>query len=210
MEDIRIIIMTKSSKFSENCVAGIDVSNGKWVRLVSDNKQKHGAIADKNLRCSSGNLCSILDVIKAPIKEKCGDEIQPENVLLDTAQYIEIEGKVTLNQVLKIHPAEIKYDILGNIYPYITNKKVAKVGYSLILVEVEKLIILHEKNSLGKYKTKCNFKYRGIDYQNMCITDPKFYSIDSGTKYDKAFLVISIGTSYEDRYYKFVSSIFIV
>ena len=47
MGKLVMIILTKSSKFSAKCVAGINVENGEWVRLVSDDVEKHGAI-----RCS--------------------------------------------------------------------------------------------------------------------------------------------------------------
>ena len=36
MGKLVMIILTKSSKFSAKCVAGINVENGEWVRLVSD------------------------------------------------------------------------------------------------------------------------------------------------------------------------------
>ncbi len=60
----------------------------------------------------------------------------------------------------------------------------------------------------GKMKTKANFTYRGDNYEMMSVTDPRFYSIPNGTVYNRAFLVISIGTPYNDKYYKFVSGIF--
>ena len=46
MGKLVMIILTKSSKFSAKCVAGINVENGEWVRLVSDDVEKHGAIPD--------------------------------------------------------------------------------------------------------------------------------------------------------------------
>ncbi|MCF2643499.1 hypothetical protein I6E50_13975 [Roseburia hominis] len=209
MGNIRIIIMTESSKFSKKCVAGINIDNGEWVRLVSSDKETHGAISDEDLRCFDGRKCNVLDVVNVPIIRTCGNEIQPENILMDTSKYITIEGKATLSDVLKIHSAEIRDSILGNKYSYITESKVRSVGYSLILVQVEDLVIFQVETSEGKIKTRTTFRYRGNEYQMLSVTDPNFYSIPNGTTYKNAFLVISIGTPYNNRYYKFVAKIFV-
>ena len=114
-----------------------------------------------------------------------------------------------MSDVLKIHSAEIRDSILGNKYSYITESKVRSVGYSLILVQVEDLVIFQVETSEGKIKTRTTFRYRGNEYQMLSVTDPNFYSIPNGTTYKNAFLVISIGTPYNNRYYKFVAKIFV-
>lgn len=209
MGSVEIIIMTESSKFAGKCVAGIDTSNGKWVRLVSDDEETHGAISDKYLICSNGKMCDVLDIVSVPIIQACGNIIQPENVLIDTTRFIEYRGKATFGDVLKLHPAEIRYNILGNSYTYITEQRVETVGYSLTLIKVNNLIIHQVKTPEGKHKTKASFIYRGDEYEMMSVTDPKFYSVSDGTEYNEAFLVVSIGTPYNNKYYKFVSKIFV-
>ncbi|MCI6190046.1 MAG: hypothetical protein MR691_08915 [Clostridium sp.] len=209
MEYITIIIMTKSSKFSGKCVAGIDITNGKWVRLVSDDEETHGAISNEDLICQDGRICDVLDIVNVPILKRCGNLIQPENILIDNSKYITIKGKTKLSTVLKLHPAERRKNILGNEYQYITERKVESVGHSLTLIQVDMLKIIHSQNAEGKTKTKANFRYEGYEYNNMSVTDPDFYSIPNNTIYNKAFLVVSIGTPYNDKYYKFVSKIFV-
>lgn len=209
MRNIRLIVMTESSKFSGKCVAGIDVESGKWVRLVSDDEETHGAIANSDLYYKDGGKCQVLDIVDVPIIEECGDDIQPENVLLDTSKYICYVGMASLEDVLEIHPAEIRNDILGNKYSYISEQRVDSVGYSLALVEVQDLEIVQVENPNGRPKTKVNFTYQGYSYTQMSVTDPRFYSVTSGTVYDSAVLVISIGTPYNEKYYKFVSGIYV-
>lgn len=209
MRNIRLIVMTESSKFSGKCVAGIDVKSGKWVRLVSDDEETHGAIANSDLYYQDGGKCQVLDIVDVPIIEECGDDIQPENVLLDTSKYIRYVGMASLEDVLEIHPAEIRNDILGNKYSYISEQRVDSVGYSLALVEVQDLEIVQVENPNGRPKTKVNFTYQGYSYTQMSVTDPRFYSVTSGTVYDSAVLVISIGTPYNEKYYKFVSGIYV-
>ncbi len=208
MGNIRMAVLTKSAKYGNNCVAGIDLSNGQWVRLVTGDEASHGAVSDKALICKGGRSVEVLDVINVPVLRKCDDSIQPENVLLDEDACIEITGKMTLDDVLKIHPLERKRNILGNDYAYITEARVDTVGYSLILVEVSDLVILQEENTEGKTKMKARFVYQGTEYENMSITDRKYYLTPSGTRFERAVLVVSIGTPYKGRYYKFVSAIF--
>ncbi len=209
MKNIRIVIMTESSKFSGKCVAGIDVENGKWVRLVSDNEETHGAIANRDLYYQDGGKCEVLDVVDVPIIKEYGNSIQPENVLIDTSKYIKYVNMASIKDVLKIHPAEIRNDILGNKYSYISEQRVSSVGYSLTLIEVQDLEIVQVENPNGRPKTKANFKYQDCLYTQMSVTDPRFYAIENGTVYNSAVLVISIGTPYNNKYYKFVSGIYV-
>lgn len=209
MEKIRMVVLTKSSKYGKNCVAGIKLASGGWVRLVTNDESSHGAVSDEDLICEDGKSVQVLDVIDAPILEACNTEIQPENVLLDLDTYIDIVGKMTIEEVLSIHPLEVRDNILGNIYSYITEARVGSVGYSLTIVEVDDLEIVQEENLDGKIKTKVNFKYNDTQYEDISVTDKDFYSVENGTQYDNAILVVSIGTPYNGKYYKFVSAIYV-
>ena len=209
MWKIRMVVLTKSSKYGKNCVAGINLVSGNWVRLVTNDESSHGAVSDDDLVCENGNSVQVLDVIDAPVFGVCNDEIQPENVLLDLDTYIEIIGKMSIEDVLNIHPLESRRNILGNIYPYITDARIGSVGYSLTIVGVDDLEIVQEENPAGKPKTKVKFNYNGNQYENISVTDEKFYSVKNGTRYDKAILVVSIGTPYNSKYYKFVSAIYV-
>ena len=209
MAIMRLIIMTESSKFSGKCVAGIDTESGRWVRLVSDDEETHGAIANRDLYYQDGSRCEVLDIVDVPVLEECGDDIQPENVLIDTTKYIRYIGRASIEDVLEIHPAERRAYILGNQYSYISEQRVGTVGHSLTLVEVQNLRISQVENPTGRPKTKATFTYRGYDYEQMSVTDPKFYTVPNGTVYENAVLVVSIGTPYNDKYYKFVSGIYV-
>ena len=209
MGKIRMVVLTKSSKYGKNCVAGINLVNGNWVRLVTNDESSHGAVSDDDLVCENGNSVQVLDVIDAPVFGVCIDEIQPENVLLDLDTYIEIIGKMSIEDVLNIHPLESRRNILGNIYPYITDARIGSLGYSLTIVGVDDLEIVQKENPAGKQKTKVKFNYNGNQYENISVTDEKFYSVKNGTRYNKAILVVSIGTPYNSRYYKFVSAIYV-
>ena len=157
-----MILLKKSSKFSAKCVAGINVENGEWVRLVSDDVEKHGAIPDYKLQTDTREVC-ILDVVEVPIIGRCGDLLQPENVMIDKTEKMKIIDRVTLQDVLKIHPKEngdYKY-ILGNPYMYVSEDTINDVHRSLTLVKVKNLIIRQVVTPEQKKKTKACFFYRG-------------------------------------------------
>lgn len=209
MGEITFLVLTKSSKFSRYCVAGIDCKSGNWIRLITKDLRSHGAVGAEALICKNGRECQILDVIKAPILNDANDILQPENVLMDTSKSMHFVKKATLEDVLKIHPAEIREYILGNKYPYVTEERVGQLGYSLTLVKVNHLLIKHVINLDGRPKTKVDFAYRFDRYENIAVTDDRFYSVPDGTLYNEAYLVVSIGTPYHNRYYKFVSAIYL-
>lgn len=116
---------------------------------------------------------------------------------------------MSLDDVLRIHPLENRSYILGNVHYYVEDSRIESVGYSLTIVEVSNLEIIQEENPSGKPKTKVNFDYNGSKYVNMSVTDEQFYSVNNGKKFDKAILIISIGTPFNNKYYKFVSAIYI-
>jgi len=209
MGEITFLVLTKSSKYSGYCVAGIDCKSGNWIRLITEDLQSHGAVGTEDLIYKNGRECQILDIIEVPIIRVVNDVLQPENVLIDTSKYMRFVEKATIEDVLKIHPAEIRENILGNKYPYITEGKVGQLGYSLTLVKVNNLLIKQVANPDGNPKTKVDFTYRFERYENISVTDYRFYLVANGTLYNEAYLVVSIGTPYKNRYYKFVSAIYV-
>lgn len=177
MRNIRLIIMTESSKFSGRCVAGIDVNSGDWIRLVSDDEYTHGAIAISDLYYPNGGKCDVLDIVDVTVIKDCNDYIQPENVLIDISRHIRYVGKASLKDVLDKHPVEVRSNILGNTYSYISEQRVGMLGYSLALVEVQNLEIVQVENPAGQPKTKVNFKYQGELYTQLSVTDTKFFKL---------------------------------
>ena len=108
MYTIRMVVLTKSSKFGKYCVAGIDLKNRNWIRLVTNDEASCGAVAKENLVCNDGSIVQVLDVIDVPVLGACQDAIQPENVLIDLTENIEIVQNMSLDDVLRIHPLEKK------------------------------------------------------------------------------------------------------
>lgn len=131
--------------------------------------------------------------------------------MIDKTEKMKIIDRVTLQDVLKIHPKEngdYKY-ILGNPYMYVSEDTINDVHRSLTLVKVKNLIIRQVVTPEQKKKTKACFFYRGDYYENIPVTDPDFYNVLDNSFCKSAYLVVSIGTPYNNKYYKFVAKIFV-
>lgn len=207
----RLIIMTKSSKYEGSCVAGIDLETGKWVRLVTDNEETHGAVEWKDMYYGDGSRVDILDVADVPVKEACPTESQPENIYLDTSTRMKYVRPAGMREVFCLHPCEKHTFLYGNTAPYATprNRTYGKWGYSLALVHVTDVKIVKKENSAGAQKTKMNFEYNGNHYEDISVTDPELYDIEEGTVFPEAVLVVSIGAPYLERHYKYVAAMFV-
>ena len=201
-----VAILTMSSKTGGYCVAGGEVKNGDWIRLVSDNVYTHGALSSDDIKYKSGGYCKPLDVVQVPIIRYTPLEYQPENVLIDRKEYWKKVDTVLLEDILEIHPPEYHTVLLGNQYSYITEAGIGKVGHSLILVKVEDLIILHP----NERSTKATFTYNDTQYNDISVTDPDYYYVQNQWHTDNAILVMSLPESpYNGNYYyKFVAKIF--
>ncbi len=209
MECKTLIVMTKSSKYHGNCVTGIDTETGKWIRLMTHDEQSQGAVSDVLLKYADGTELDVLDIVTAPIKEWCGDNLHPENYYLDETHFFEKTGNATFADVLALHPDEKHRFIYNNSLPFVDLEHINYVDYSLCLVKVDDLTIYQTDNSLGKKKWKASFTYNDAKYKGIAMTDPKFYHLVSGTSYKTAYVVISIGTPWDGRYFKYLSAIFV-
>ncbi len=201
-----VSILTKSSKFGGYCVAGIDMQNGKWIRLVSCDGANRGPLFDRHMKYRDGSACSILDIARVPIIRRVPSDYQKENVLIDEGKRWEKVGRLSVEGLLDRHPAEKHRYLFGNAYWYIAKDQIGAVGHSLVLVQVSDLEITHP----DERRTKASFLYRGISYRNMSVTDPDCYTVPDKTKIENAILVMSLPDEpYDERgYYKFVAKIF--
>lgn len=199
-----VLILTMSSKNHGYCVAGIDIDNGKWVRLVSNDEKSHGALSRRDIFYDNKTTCKPLDVVKVPIIKDKPLKYQPENVLINCGFFWEKIGTIDINKLIEYHEPEKHDFIFGDTCPYLKEWELQDIGHSLVLVEVDNLNIYHPSDR----KTKAKFTYNGNVYNNISVTDPEYYDFEP-FKFKKAFLVISLPDSpYNDNYYKFIAKIF--
>ena len=201
-----VVILTKSAKPSGNCVAGIDIQTGEWVRPV----KRCGAITDYNMRCDDGHICEPLDVVRIHFIDSLPDGCQTENELVDINFRWQMLDRWDISDVLKIHPQEIHSNIFGNYWSSIDEQQKSELDYSLILIEVYNLKFYTNTSTYdGQKKTKAEFLYNGINYSYISVTDRDFFNFE-GT-YDHAYLVISMPNNAPTapKYYKLIAKVFV-
>lgn len=215
MTMIQMVLLAKSCKNGEYCVAGIDLRTNRWIRLVTDNEETHGAVSAKALTNAEGKEACVLDVIEAPLVHACPTVIQPENYLLDKTRKIRIIRRMKLDQVIAFHKPEGRSMVYYNALRSVPESAMSAIRshYSLIMIRVSDLTLQYEVNSQGRVKLKSSFDYnsptRGmIHYEHISVTDPDYFGDDTPSDIGDAILVISLGEVFNGSHYKYVASIF--
>ncbi len=174
MKTKKIIILTESSKFKNNCVAGIEKDTGKWIRVVSDDEDTYGALTKDDIMYKDGTMCEVMDIVNVPYVKAVPTKTQPENILIDRNYYLTKDGVATLDDVLEIHPKEINDYIFGTRYSSVKEEYLEELGvdYSLTLIKVKKLVFNWRENNKGQLKLKVTFKYNDTLLYNFINDTP--------------------------------------
>ena len=204
----RIVILTKSSKFGQLCVAGIDYENGEGVRLVSTDASTHGAVSYSDLQFENGRSAELLDVIDVEVTGSENNPVQPENYVIDRDYYVGYVKTISIEEAIKLYKGLGEPFILGDSSYYVDEEVVATLGRSLSLEVVDNLRFEQVVNDSGQPKTKLSFEYNRHHYSSMSVTDPRFYNVHDGQEFGQAAIVVSIGTPFRGRCYKFVAAIY--
>ncbi len=200
-----LIIMTKSDKHGGFCVVGIDINDGSFIRLMSDNKETFGALTPENMLYEDNSETKILDVARVEILKHCPTQLQPENVLIDETIRWQKLGTVSQEETYQYLNNDAS-NIFLNVDNYLSKKEVIQNASSILFVQITKAQIY----SNFKNKTKMSFTFKGSKYTDMSVTDPDYYGKDK--TYPKLNVVFSLPddkwSSVNDKYYKFAAKIF--
>lgn len=212
---IDFAVLTKSAKHHELCIAGIDWNTGEFIRIVTLDKDTDGAVPKDKFHYENGKEIACFDLIKISVSAHDGNELQPENLIWDQSTKIDFIKKVNLHDVLEKHPAEKQDFIFGDTYSYTNLQTLEKTKKSLILAEVEDfqvylVDVTYKDEVTGELKTitktKAKFSYNGKYYENISVTDPKYYLTEKA--FDNAYIIVSSGNEYKGYYYKWVAAIY--
>ena len=228
---IKFTVLSKSKKYGNYCVAGLDQDNS-LIRLVSDDSDIHNALDAASFTNEKDEPIKLGDIIEVEIYEDGAfDELQPENRLIKNYEFRHI-GEISVSELF-LHTAILDDYPFFNNKPYIPHEELKKhIGermYSLIVVHAPTLI-LHINESEDEKRTLLgNFYFKdesGItiwcnDYR---ITDEEFKDkyYDkvkdsdmtmriSGNRYIKikdVVLTISLGEEYLGNHYKLIAAVF--
>lgn len=209
-----ILLLAKSKKHYNYCIAGKDINTGEWIRLISEDNTIHNAIKPTDLIYEDNTEAEILDVIRVMVKEiKNENKIlyQPENYILDDRYYLLKLEERNLNDLNNITDDVDK--IFFNTSNSISRNdlEVIENVNSLVLIEPE-IVKVKRKNDTDLW---ANVKYNGEWYNSLTIKDISFtekYYNDitndyNGRNFYGVKLVISLGEEYKGKHYKLIAAV---
>ena len=198
-----ILVLTKSAKHHELCVAGIDLKTNKLVRLVADENGKEIKKTDFKADDKEVQIFDKITIKGTPAPLK----IQTENVILNE-----------INDIVERYDSKKADETISNIT---NNGDLLKTNDYAIphedILDYDKSLMVVEVSDFETYdneydKTKAKFKHNDIAYDKFSITDPDYFS--KKVKYKKCTIILSIPeTQYpkddaNGKHFKFVAKIF--
>lgn len=205
-----LIILTKSAKINGFCVAGIDISNGKWIRLVSDDVSGEGAVAERDLTYDDGTQAKIFDLVAVECMP-AATKAQSENYLYDKNCNWKKIKTVSYEDVFKNYQLSDSAFIFGNSERSLNENEIN--GESLMLAKIDKIKI-NVVFEYGKKKWKVNFEYNGSKYINISVGDiyirNTYNNLGSYNISGEHIAVFSLTGKYEinGKYYKMLAQLF--
>jgi len=205
-----LIILANSRKLTHRCIAGIDITTGKWVRPVSD---QHDKVITWEMRNVNGQEPELLDILSIPLlSTKLDDESQPENQLLGTGKWIRL-GKAKPEDVRKYleRSGPIFYNMSDRVSWDEIQKRARDGRKSLVLIECTNLKSYRTTSSRGKAQARSRFSFDRTTY-DLAITD---YDVEQRVLRDeeispKCLLTISLAGKLSNTHpycYKLVAGV---
>ena len=212
-----IVLLTKSKKLGNYCIAGVDTKTGEWVRIISDDASIQHAIPSEFTRYEDDSVSEVMDIVRIRCKSFSPENHQPENYVMDNKIPWKKKGTVSVRELLKIHDAERRnflfYNTDKSVESTFINKLENKERYSLILIE-PKDICIHVKEWPERKQVTTSFDYAKERYWYIRITDTEFeerFSHHPEGNYGfktPCLFVISLGDENTDnKHWKLIASV---
>ena len=206
-QSMSILVLTKSAKNHELCVAGIDLDTNKLVRLVADDSGKEIKKKDFKVDDKEVHIFDKITIMGTPAPL----EIQTENVILN-----KIDKIVECYDTDKVNEAMSNIanngDLLKTEEYAIPHKDISTYDKSLMVVEVSDFKTKITENNEGKPKTKAGFLYKNQQYDNISVTDSDYFKAEQ--KHKKCKIILSIPEKQypkddiNGKHFKFIAKIF--
>jgi hypothetical protein len=217
----RLVCLANSRKLQGRCIAGrewLAEGPGAWIRPVSDRENQE--VSEPERVYEDGSDPRLLDIIDVPLIERRDDRPQTENWLLDPKKSWKRVGRLDATRI---------DDLVDPISPLWTNgdstyhglndcvpeERTAEIAGSLRLIFVDevRLRVFSPREAFGnpQRRVQAQFSY-GNDNYRLWVTAPLIETAylarpDGHYVLAQAYLTISLGELYGDKYYKLVAAI---
>jgi hypothetical protein len=217
MSVLRMILLTKSRKNGNYCIAGVNPKTGNWLRLVSQNKLINYAVPQEDVKYEDGTEAQILDIIEVTILKENPLYYQPENYIYDPDFYWAKVGRANLNEVIEmVNDNPDRYIFFDTRYKLARDFIISNVAneiYSLKLIHLDEMDLYTEsRDGSNRVKHHASFRYNNNNYRFIKITDDEYikaYPNEGVYQIRNAAIVVSLADLYEydECHYKLIASI---
>jgi hypothetical protein len=212
-----LVILAKSAKYGNYCVAGIELSTNKWIRPISHDKKINDAVTATELTYADKTEAQILDVVEIDFEDTpVENKIQPENFFFKDTVWKKL-AHWNLNDFEKFCGYDKTDFIFGDDSRRLELSTIATLekNKSLMILPIENLSVSIEYRQNEK-KFYSNFIYCGTNYNRFSVGDislrKKFFNKSAGTFFvaEKAVATFSLTNPYkDDRCYKMLANLFL-
>ena len=214
----KLIILAKSAKYNNFCIAGIDIDTGKWIRPISEKPELEEAVPLEDLKYPDGSLVELLDVVEIKFSDRSANNpIQPENFFYKPKYFWQKVNRTTLQEVIDKRGYDLRDKIFYNSERSIFGADVEKISEreSLLLLSIENIFISVEDKEDHK-KFFADFDYGGKKFFRFSVGDivvrKKFEANNAGKYFfkERAIVVFSLTNPFHANYncYKILAQIF--
>lgn len=211
-----LVILAKSAKYRNYCVAGIELSTNKWIRPISHDEKTQDAVTAAELTYADNTEAQILDVVEIDFEDmRVENPVQPENFFfkgtwkkLARWNLSDVEKFCGLDATDFIFYDDSRRLELSTLENFDRKK-------SLLILPLENISVSIEIRNNEK-KFRANFIYGGINYENFGVGDislrNKFSEKPCGSFFvtEKAVATLSLTNTYKDnRCYKMIANLFL-
>jgi hypothetical protein len=232
MRESQFLCLAASRRDGGNCIAGIDLDSGDWIRPV--NSRSTGAFGDHELfvldaKTGKRKFIAPLDVLSLHLEKHVGNNAQPENWEITPASYehpyVLFAQFTDRNDLDKLIPYLDKTGRLLHNYGCSVQESEVKsraLTHSLSLVRPDQLHwkVCENRTYSNKTQVRAEFRFEQTLY-NLVVTDPVWesrcrqlgvgrypHSTISGEKAEQVMLTISLAAvPLHGYHYKLVAGV---
>jgi hypothetical protein len=218
----RILCLANSYKHDHRCVAGINLTTKKWVRLVG--QKVPGCLTRQEASYPDGKEAALLDVFDAELGVQCGSNCHPEDVRVTgepwrlVRRFDELSDVQLFDSYVNSEPVVLQ-EYCDRVLASRFDKNPAQCSLGLVYPE-DLWWWIREEN--GKRRTRSLFRLGQVGRirYDLPVTDPKWldllnllpagihpHALLCGTKPAKTYLTISLSEPFEGFHYKLVAGV---
>lgn len=203
-----ILILAKSGKHGNFCIAGKEIRTGNWIRPISDNNETNGAITEDQARLTFDGAtcapwkCKTLRKVRINFSQYAPNDYQPENYQINNTQWIQLYTEdVDLNNYL-----DAPSDIWGS-NNVLTHQEAIDANSSLYLLRVNDIRFYIQPNGT-RTRIRATFRYNGYQYDFPVTGSGAPNPNECPRNYSSGIFCISLGELYHGLHYKLIAAVY--